>query len=111
MLFTNLFRKKANPSPSTGHTRQSQITRNPGTYEDVNLQKDAINRVRFETSHERQYVVNLSSNVTTAYLEPCCVYSNEIIQKTSERKVNTPDGTYETPDVNLYSYANPNELY
>ncbi|KAJ8032259.1 Cubilin [Holothuria leucospilota] len=62
--------KKAKSSPPTGQAIQSQMAGNPGTYEDVNLQKNAINRASLETSHEKKSVMNLS---TTAYVEPCCI--------------------------------------
>ncbi|KAJ8032244.1 Tolloid-like protein 2 [Holothuria leucospilota] len=35
------------------------------------------------------------------------VYSKEIVR---EGDLDTPDGTYETPDVNVYTYADPNEM-
>ncbi|KAJ8032251.1 Deleted in malignant brain tumors 1 protein [Holothuria leucospilota] len=71
--------------------------------EDVHDIKSDYENTKLEGRGEKSVpTTDISMNVQNLK-----VYSKEIVRKGD---LDTPDGTYETPDVNLYTYADPSEM-
>lgn len=74
-------------------------------YENMRQRKVAISESNYEnTKWPLEYDPVLNSSLNE---QQCGILSQEVIR---QYELDTPDGTYETPNVDVYSYADPNEL-
>lgn len=104
------FRKMKTRQEST-HSANKHVESSSGMqidiviYENIRQGKAAIVESNYENTKwpvDCDPATNSSVNK-----QQCDIASREVIRR---YELDTPDGTYETPNVDVYSYADPNEL-
>ncbi|KAJ8032256.1 hypothetical protein HOLleu_25733 [Holothuria leucospilota] len=99
-------KKKTRQTTTQKHAEPSSgVQLNIEIYENIRQGKVAISESNYEnTKWPVEYDLVLNSSLNE---QQCGTVSQEVIRR---YELDTPDGTYETPNVDVYSYADPNEL-